>query len=118
MSTEETVTPTPNVYQFYILSLEKRNLENNNTISKVLWKREGVTYDGYFGFVQQSLELPTSGIGTTSFIPYGDVTKNDIINWISGIENISEIDSEIDRQIEELKTSPEIIRPGDFPWED
>lgn len=118
MSIGETITPTPNQYYFDILSLEKRNLENSNTISKVLWKRSGVTYDGYYGFVQQSLELPTSGIGTTSFIPYGDVTKNDVVGWISSIENLSEIDSEIDRQIERHKTAPEIIRPGDFPWED
>jgi len=94
-----------NIYTWKINQLDAKIQENglNNVIYIIHWS--------YVAIDDSDKSISASSIGTLSveynegnpFIPYEDLTKNDVVGWLEEGCNVEEMKNNLDNQIELIK---------------
>lgn len=105
-------------YTWRIHSLTKETKNSiDDVIVEVLWEKIGVDpIDYHKGSVKRKTEFTEEQLKPNSFIPYSDLKKQDIINWIKYVVNEEQINNQIEIEINKSRVNRVLVKEEDFPW--
>ena len=100
-----------------ISQLEFRNSEDqlSDVVIIVHYRRQATEVDGdktYFAETYSTVNLPNPD--PSKFIPYDQLTKAEVENWLDQVLPVADIDASLDAQIEQQK-HPQTSTPA-LPW--
>jgi hypothetical protein len=110
-------------YTWDITSIKKLdNIDSlQDVIYEVSWKKIGTDSEtGLQGVFETSTKFPVENININNFIPFQNLTKENIIDWlktivIDGYE--LEVNYRIKRDIDSKRSNITTINPSEFPWQ-
>lgn len=107
------------VYTFNVNSLTKKTINGvPDTVMSVTWERTGYDEDGYSGSFKICTNFDTSEVGiTTNYITYGDITKSNILSWVSSVQDMDMVEEVIAEGIQRSRDHETKVESGSFPWE-
>lgn len=82
-------------------------------VTRIYWDYHGFNPYGITSFIEGYTEW--NQVNEVNFIPYGDITLNDVINWLEDYNDITNLQLIINKKIEDIIYPPIINLP--FPWE-
>lgn len=100
-----------------ISQMEVQNTEGqlNDVVIIVHYRRQATEVDGdktYFAETYSTVNLPAPN--PSDFIPYAQLTKAEVENWLNQVLPVADIDASLDSQIEAQK-HPQTSTPA-LPW--
>jgi hypothetical protein len=101
-----------------ISQMEVRNSEDNlnDVVIIVHYRRQATEVDGdktYFAETYSTVNLPNPD--PANFIPYNQLTKEEVENWLNQVLPVEAMDASLDAQIEQQK-HPQTSTPA-LPWQ-
>lgn len=109
-------------YTWKIVALKKLDSANSiqNAIVEVDWIKTGVDEYGIEGNFEGKTKFNLSEINPETFIPFNQLTEQQIIDWIKqvvvGGYEIT-VNERIQQDIDSKKGTPVVLGPGQFPWQ-
>ena len=101
-------------YQWEIMNLHltQESGSLNNIVNAISWVYRGINENHIEGFVTGKQELTSPN--TEDFIPYNELTQNNIISWLENNIDINPLKSSIESQIQNNVNYSEYQLP--LPW--
>lgn len=107
-------------YSWQLTGLQKKSVGTlNDVIVGVRWTLTGTDEDNVSGKFEGSTPLNINSINPNTFIPYTDLTEENVLSWIQGSVNgyyKNHIDEMINSQIKAKKSPVIFVDDGKFPW--
>ena len=91
-----------------------------NTVDSVVisttWEKIGTASDGYSGSVKTTSSFNVSEIDEDSFVPYDQLSEDDVVQWIRNNINEEAIDNVIEAEIQKARDGWMEVRDEYLPW--
>lgn len=119
-------------YEWKINSLTKQDnidLGLNSVVIQVFWERKGTdSTDGVSGTYHSATAFNLNAVDPNNFVPYEELTEELVLGWIETVVNyippddippyITQIDQQIQDQIDRIRLPIYTVGPGSFPWDE
>ena len=110
-------------YEYEVTGLDREDLPSfPNTVVQVYWRLVGTDSDGFTGSFAGATPFENLEPDSLEFIPYDDLSKEDVISWIdsvveSDLDYKEHIYSQIDKKINNLKKrKQDSSKDSTLPW--
>lgn len=105
-------------YTWEVTGLKTTTVANtSDVVVQTYWKKIGTDEKGNTGEFSGATPFSASNMpANTSFIPFSDLTENDVLSWIEAVvvgTYKDHVDEQIQKQID-LKKNPVVDNP--LPW--
>jgi len=107
-------------YVYAVTSLKKTNDGGvENAVVQSTWTCTGTDEDGDSGVFNGATPFSLNSVDPDNFIPYEELTEDDVINWIKAVVVGSykeHIDMQISKQIALIKAPVVEVPSNELPW--
>jgi hypothetical protein len=102
-------------YEWDVTSMKVVDVNNlENIVIQTYWSKKGTDENGNEGIFYGATPLPIADLDPNNFVPYNQLTKQIVINWIQDmIKDQNHINEQIQKNIN-LKKNPLVEKP--LPW--
>ena len=105
-------------YTWKINSIIKKTVNSiDDVILTVVWERTGISDDGYEGSFKQATNFNIGTIDEESFVPYEELTKEIIVNWLKESIDTDKVNKVIEDEIQKARDNWSQVDDGQFPWQ-
>lgn len=91
-----------------------------NTVDSVVisttWEKFGTAPDGYSGSVKAAANFNIGDIDESSFVPYDQLSEDDVVQWVRDFINEEGVDKIIEAEIQKARDGWMEVRDEYLPW--
>ena len=104
-------------YEWKLVGLKKQNGENiDDAVVGTQWKLKATDEDGNEGTFTGATPFSISTINTSSFTPYSEVTRNQVVDWIDEAADTDSMKFGLDMAINKTQIVPNTTNIDNLPW--
>lgn len=104
-------------YNWEITSLKTTNIaDTSNIVVQTYWKKTGTDEHGNQGTFNGATPFPANNIENTNFIPFDQLTENDILTWVKSVV-VGPYEEHVNDQIrKQIEVKKNLVVDSVLPW--